>query len=61
MSDITGCKNKCSIIHISGLLRQIYSAWFEITKDYGKSQDFAQPHTEDGCVNGRGWMPTEHV
>ena len=42
---------------------EIYSACFEVTKDYGKCQDLSKAHPEDGpnwCVL-RGWLLlTEH-
>ena len=57
MSDITRCKNKSSIFHITrdALMLtnladylQIYSVCFEVTQDYGKWQDLSKSHLEDG-------------
>ena len=57
MSDITRCKNKSSIIHISrSALKftnladylQIYSANFEVTTPYCKWQDLSKSYPEDG-------------
>ena len=77
MLAITGCKNKSSIIHISRyalMFRnqadylQIYSACFEVTKDYGKWQDLSRSHPEDGpklpvftSVAGSDWQHFENT
>ena len=36
------------INHVDYLYVDIYSASFEVTKDYGKRQDLAKSHPEDG-------------
>ena len=54
MSNINGCKNKSSIIQqCINIYKQadyleMYSAYFEVTKDDGRCQDLFKSHPEYG-------------
>ena len=73
MSDITGCKNKSSIIHISGyalmLINQanyleIYSACFGVTKVIVNVRIYVNlilKMDQITSVHGRGWLVNEHI